>query len=437
MAPRRAADEDDAEDEEEGSPAPPSARRRGRSSTRPPVRRWTDEEEPPPPGRSAVRARRGRADEAPPKDPVYFRARDSVYFEPLVALAVIVVLLVGLFAYTQNWPPMYVVESDSMQHGVNDQVGLINTGDLVLAQKASADQITSYVVGAQTGYTTYGEYGDVILYHPNGNPAGAPIIHRALIFIIYNLDGTYNFTQLQGQPCGNVANPTYSVSLPASACQTQGVPAAASLTLYHVGWRSVEVTVSLSSLGQASGFLTMGDNNFNPQAPNQGNPDQPFLSNLVQPGWIVGVARGMLPWFGAFKLLLEGNSGEVPSQSWAYMGLSLIGILVAAVLLHLLLRAEGYQDIRRKRARESALAAAKESEEDGDDEDGEDSPAHPSWGQRLTRWRHPDEDAGDEEDAQPARRGRTTFGGRPRPEVGRRNSHRHPRSKDDDGDDSL
>lgn len=432
MAPRRPADEDDdADDDEEDVPPP---RRRGRSSARPPVRRWSDEQEPPGEPRSRRKRVRGATDDGPVKDPVYFRARDSVYFEPLVALAVVLVLLVGLFAYTQNFPPMYVVESDSMQHGTNDQVGLINTGDLVLAQKASLDQVTPYVVGAQTGYSTYGEYGDVILYHPNGDPNGAPIIHRALVYILYNSDGTYSFPQLQGQPCGSATNAVYSVSTALDSCQTSGVSPTASLTLYHIGWRSVDVTVSLSSLGRASGFLTMGDNNFDPFASNQGNPDQPFLSNLVQPGWIVGVARGMLPWFGAFKLLLEGNSGEVPSQSWVYMGLTLVGLVVAAILLHLLLRAEGYQDVRRKRAQEAARAAAGKEDDDEEDEAADDGrPAsRSSWGQRLTRWRHPDE-----EDDDPPRKGRTTFGGRPRPEVGRKSPHHHPKPRDRDDDDSL
>ena len=434
MASRRPAVEDD--DEGDEGPPTPAPRRRGRSGVRPPVRRWTDEEEPADDRKPRGKHRRGEGDAPPVKDPVYFRARDSVYFEPLVALAVILVLLVGLFAYTQNWPPMYVVESDSMQHGTNDQVGLINTGDLVLAQKVTLAQITPYVVGAQTGYSTYGEYGDVILYHPNGDLTGAPIIHRALLYISYDsTSGTYGFSELQGQPCGNAPNAVYSVSLAVDACQTQDVSPSSSLTLYHVGWRAVEVTVQLSSMGTGSGFLTMGDNNFNPLAPTQGNPDEPYLSSLVQPGWIVGAARGMLPWFGAFKLLLDGNSGEVPSQSWAYMGLALIALVVGAILLHLLLRAEGYQDVRRKRAREAARLAAAQGSDDEEGEDDERPSPHRSWGQRLSRWRHPDEEDGERAGASSRQKGRTSFGGRPRPEVGRKSAGHHPKARDED--DSL
>lgn len=436
MARRRAVDEDEEEDDDDASPTPPvRSRARGRPRNRPAVRRWSDEEEPAEaPKRGGRRSPRGDA-ETPTKEPVYFRARDSVYFEPLVALAIIVVLLVGLFAYTQNWPPMYVVESDSMQHGTSDQLGLINTGDLVLAQKVSLDQITPYMVGAQTGYSTYGEYGDVILYHANGQSTGAPIIHRALLYIVVTGNQTYSFPQLQGQSCGaTLTDPVYSVSIgPVPSCQTSNVPGSATLTLYHIGWRSVQVIVTLSSLGTTSGFLTMGDNNFVPASPNEGNPDEPFLTDLVQPAWIVGVARGMLPWFGAFKLLIDGDSSEVPSQSWTYLGLTLVGVVVAALLLHLFLRAEGIQDVRRQRARDAERDAQADEEEDDDGDD--DGSRHRSWGQRLRGWRHPDDVPGEAEPTH--RQGRTSFGGRPRPEVGRKAKRNGHAARADDDDESL
>lgn len=425
--PREPADDDD-----EPAVRRSSGRHRGRSGgRRPPVRSWDDEAEGSEAGDHpdpAAGNRRGffhRRDRV--KEPVYFRARDSVFFEPLVALAIIVVLLVALFAYTQNWPPMYVVESDSMQHGSDDHVGLINTGDLVLAQKLGVDQIVPYVVGAQSGYQTYGEYGDVILYHPDGDTSGAPIIHRALVYIQINSDGTASVPELAGQPCGSAANAVYSVTTP-TGCGTDHV--AGGLTLYRVGWQAVTVRVQFADLGSGSGFLTMGDNNFGPGSPPQGDPDQPVLSSLVQPAWIVGAARGMLPWFGAVKLLLEGNSLEVPPQSWQWLGLSLVGLLVAAIAVHFLLRAEGIEDPRRREDERTARS----------DADNDDDPSPRSW------WRRgPRDDANDDEDDDddpPARgshrsgaRGKDVsrrFGGRPRPDIGR--SSRKSRSADDDDD---
>ncbi|MCI4337365.1 MAG: S26 family signal peptidase [Thermoplasmata archaeon] len=431
---RPPADDEGADDEE--SPRAPSTSHHGRTrgAKRDPVRRWSDEQEAPeeePEPRRGRRARDSAVGAPPEKERVYFRARDSAYFEPLVALAVVLVLLVGLFAYTQNWPPMYVVESDSMQHGYSDQVGLINTGDLVLAQKVTQDQLTPYVVAAQSGYTTYGEYGDVILYHPNGDTSGAPIIHRALVFVSV-VGGLYNLPELQGQPCGAASNAVYSVSLTLNSCGTSNIPGSSTLTLFHVGWRSVNVVVPLSALGGSSGFLTMGDNNFNPGDTSQGDPDQPFLSSLVEPAWIVGAARGMLPWFGSVKLLLDGNSAEVPSQSWSYMGLSLVAIIGGAILLHLFLRAEGIQDERRKARDAERRAANPDAEED------DEPPTPHRWRSALRHWRHPDEDrdtgsGGTPPTSPTGGEHRTTFGGRPRPEVGRaerRTKHKPPTDDD-------
>ncbi|MCI4367628.1 MAG: S26 family signal peptidase, partial [Thermoplasmata archaeon] len=163
-------------------------------SRRPTIRRRPSRSPPPHGGVKAWDAPPGSGTEEPPelpeeeadepgKEHVYFRARDSVWFEPLVALMIIVVLLVSLFAYTSNWPPVYVVESQSMQHGYTDQLGLINTGDLVLARQVPTSSIVPYIVGVQTGYSTYGEFGDVILYDPYGHTDVSPIIHRALLYL--------------------------------------------------------------------------------------------------------------------------------------------------------------------------------------------------------------------------------------------------------------
>ncbi len=368
-----------------------------------------------------------------PKKPVYWRARDSLWFEPLVALMIVILLVVGLWAYTQNWPPLYVVESDSMQHGSNDVVGLINTGDLVLAQKIDPNSVTTYVVGAQTGYSTYGEYGDVILYHPNGVTDVTPVIHRAIIFLTYDGAGLWSFPSLDGLTCStnpHPANgqPTYSVTGGTSPCSTSAV--SGTLTLYNIGWEGARVEVPLSSMGSSSGFLTMGDNNLIPGHPPLGEPDQTYgISALVQPGWVLGVARGMIPWFGALKLMLQGQTSMVPSQSWELMGFTVAALLPAALGLHLALR--------RREEREAV------------GEDGEESRG--GWFQGILHPREggDDEAAGStaEPDEGPARNKvrpipkekllthpRAPKGGRPRPKV-RRPANPHGHRRGDDADD--
>jgi len=419
------AEEEDEEEEEEDELEPPP-RRRPRPSPRhararpkrAPVKRWrtSEEEEDEEEGEGPRVAPAG-------KKPVYWRARDSLFFEPLVALAIIVVVLVGLFAYTQNWPPVYVVESDSMQHGPNDHLGLINTGDLVLAQKVSLSGITPYVTGLQTGYSTYGEYGDVILYWPNGQ-GSTPIIHRAILYLDWNPHGFYNATDLQGLPCGTAANAVYSYLPPGGGappnCNTTGLTG--TLELHNIGWSSVNVSVVLSSsiLGAHSGFLTMGDNN--------PGPDQPTLSQLVEPGWIVGVARGMIPWFGSLKLLLEGQSGEVPSQSWEFMGLTVVGIILVAFGVHYALRTEGIETPLRREEDEEARAESQAA--------AEESIARRILA-RLRRRRPEDEEEGEEEEAprrrtRPPTTGHSSHRGRPTPKVRRSERPSKKSSSDDD-----
>jgi signal peptidase len=411
-------DEEDDPDEEESPPPRPRRRARpphgGRLSAEDEAENDEDEV---PPGTPMTRGWFG------PKRPIYWRARDSLWFEPLVALAIVVLLLVGLFAYTQNWPPIYVVESDSMQHGLTDQVGLINTGDLVLAQKIDPNSIVPYVVGMQTGYSTYGEYGDVILYHPFGETGVTPVIHRAIVFLTRNAGNTWSVPELSPLPCSISDHPYYFVTLPSGGGTCSWNDITGTLTLYGIGWQSATVQIPLGSMGSVSGFVTMGDNNYLPGGPgtaSQGEIDQTFgISDLVQTGWIVGVARGMIPWFGSLKLLLEGDSSMVPVQSWGYMGITFAAVILAGLGIHLLLRRRG------------------EGPSTGSEEGG-------SWIARLVHRRKPEDEEGPPEPARVRhrsvskeellRRAKAAKRGRPRPAV-RRTSGRKRGSEETESED--
>lgn len=420
--PRRRSEEDDedAPDADEDEPVrsrSPRSRRRRRGASEP-MRSWeADGEAEPDPEDDTERPLRGSGG----RRPVFFRARDSLYFEPLVALAVVVLLLVGLFAYTQNWPPLYVVESNSMQHGDGDILGLLNTGDIVLAQKIGASSVTTYVAGLASGYSTYGEYGDVVLYQPNGE-AGTPIIHRAIVFIQANSDGTRSIPSLQGLACGNMTNAVYRSATP-GGCGWSHIRG--TLQLFHIGWRSLTVSTDLNGIGSSDGFITLGDNN-------QIDDQDGGLSSLVEPGWIVGVARGMIPWFGAIKLGLEGNAAEVPSASWQWMGLTIIALIAAAFGVHYLFRAEGVEDPRRKEQEAEERAARADADDDEEE-------VHPRW-RGLRGWRSETEPSDAAEEAAPSRkathqregRDRAPHGGRPRPSVRGHGGQRGPEPDSED-----
>jgi signal peptidase I len=365
------------------------------------------------------------------KPPVYWRARDSLWFEPLVALAIIVLLLVAFWAYTQNWPPAYVVESNSMQHGSGDVVGLINAGDIVLAQKVSFGSIVPYVIGMQTHYSTYGEWGDVLLYHPNGNPSATPVIHRAILYLDYDpLSGTYNATDLAGLPCGSEPGAVWATPGTSNECGYRDLGPVDELQLFHVGWRSVNLTIQMGSvaLGAHSGFVTMGDNN---TGFDQAGTSTPDISSLVEPGWIIGVARGMIPWFGSVKLLLDGNAGRVPAASWEFMGLTIAAVLLLAFGLHWSLRPGG--PLRRFRAGEGEAGGRPE-----DDEEVERPPGPARRFLRALRpWGSDEYDPNEEEP--PPRSGpppRTRYVDRAPPRHGRPRPAVRPRSRPRrDGDD--
>ncbi len=311
------------------------------------------------------------------RPPIYWRARDSLFFEPLVALAIIVLLLVSLYAYTSNWPPVYVVESNSMQHGAGDHLGVINAGDIVLAQKASLGSIITYIDAIRTGFSTYGSLGDVLIYEPNGSGAATPIIHRAILYLEYDSsNSTYTAVGLAGLSCGSGGDHVYYSPDTPGGCGTSGLSVIDTLDLYNIGGRTVAIDFSRTSdLGDHSGFLTLGDNNsYADQLPANDGPIP--LSTLVEAGWVVGVARGMIPWFGAVKLLLDGNAGKVPTASWEYLGLTVAGAIFAAAGIHLLLRRR-HEAVRKRRPRE---------ETDEDEEEAEPAPKSKRSSRGVRAW---------------------------------------------------
>jgi len=376
----------------------------------------------------------------PSKRPrIFWRARDSLYFAPLVALMIVILIIVGMYAYTQNWPPVYVVESDSMQHGYSDVLGVINTGDLVLAQKIPNSSIQPYVVAQPAGYTTYGEFGDVLLYYPNGAVV-TPVIHRAIIFLQWVPSlRSYDAYGLAGRPCGSQPGAVYATPGTNDSCATTDL--AGTLDLFHVGWADVNVSIDLQPavLGTHSGFITMGDNNIESGSGTYDQSSGFGLSQLVEPGWVIGVARGMIPWVGALKLWIEGSSttGDIPPQSWQFLGLTFAGVILLAFGLHYALRAEGIEDPRRK---------AEEEEDDEDEpQETEGSAARArSFLRSLRPWAGATEETEDEEEDEPPRNAHRSGHkpalkprvrarrGRPKPKVRRGSKGKRPPTDDED-----
>lgn len=251
-----------------------------------------------------------------------------------VAIAVGCVALVFIltFAYSGNWPPMVVIESGSMEHDNNplypepsySHLGVIDTGDLVIVKKVEKKDIVTYLAGKKTGYKKYGDYGDVIVYYKNGikeyeGKSVTPVIHRAMAWVdvIDKNNGTYYIPEIDTYFNGKIELAEIGLSGGSSIgapCKTQNYPNGDNpKCLKH------------------SGYITKGDSTGNP------HPDQlthvDILGARVQPtdpDWVVGAARGELPWFGLIKLKITqpNNYEQAPPECRTMLWISMFTILV-------------------------------------------------------------------------------------------------------------
>jgi signal peptidase len=260
-----------------------------------------------------------------------------------VAFLIVAVVMAAIFAYTRVWPPMVVVESASIQHSNTlSFVGVVDTGDLVLVQAVSGKtDVMTYLEGRGSGYRTYGDYGDVIIFLRNGRPDETPIIHRAMVYLQCNATdncATYDVPALKDP------NLRRGIDWDTTSGRYLALGAGEELILRGVGFREVTLTLKLDlfrsyAISQNqnspySGYITMGDNNARSSSTgvSAGNDDW-----LVKQDWIIGRARGELPWFGLIKLTIEAEScrgwGDdcAPANSWNALTISLV-LLVAAPL---------------------------------------------------------------------------------------------------------
>lgn len=273
-----------------------------------------------------------------------------------IAFLIVVMIMVSIYLYTQNWPPVVVVESNSMQH--SDDVSIINvidTGDLVFVKKTyGKNDIVSYMEGKRIGHEQYSGYGDVIVYRKNGYDDITPVIHRAIIWLEWNIttNNSFNIPELKHHRLGVDWNVT---SGPRRWYDLRGT-----VQLMNIGHEHVTLSINLGAIITSyaargleynhSGFVTLGDHNgasydqtnLRDQHDAQGNYLGPGNSGLpvepIKPDWVIGKARGELPWFGAIKLYIEdedSNDGKgadgVPENSWTMLYMSLILIFAIPI----------------------------------------------------------------------------------------------------------
>ncbi|MCH2432115.1 MAG: S26 family signal peptidase [Candidatus Poseidoniia archaeon] len=238
-----------------------------------------------------------------------------------IAIGSVLIVFLLTFAYSGNWPPMVVIESGSMEHDNNplyseprySHIGTIDTGDLVIVKQAEKKDIVTYLEGKKTDYKKYGDYGDVIVYYKNGietynGQPVTPVIHRAMAWVevVDKDNGTYYIPEINTTFYGKIQ-------------------------LAEIGLGG---GASIQNL-QNSGYITKGDSTGNP------HPDQLTHYDItgssvqpVDPDWIVGMAKGELPWFGLIKLRVTqpDNYYNAPPECRTMLWISMFVVLAGPVL---------------------------------------------------------------------------------------------------------
>ncbi|MDW5561640.1 MAG: hypothetical protein SA339_00310 [Methanomassiliicoccus sp.] len=257
----------------------------------------------------------------------------------IIAPVVFIIIVGGIFAYSGVWPPMVVIESKSMQHADTSSIGVIDTGDIVVVKSVgSTDDVVTYLEGMVTGHSTYGEPGDVVIYYKAG--MSKPIIHRAICELVYNsTGGGFDIPDLAKVPAS-------MWSVPGEAQEWWNLKD--TVELYGIGYANATVTIDLGAMldymtspgysGEVhGGLVTMGDNNFyiGPNGTVIGKYDQKWISAVKEPikdDWIVGKARGELPWFGLLKLYATGTAPSyTPENSKVNLIMSLALIITIPI----------------------------------------------------------------------------------------------------------
>ena len=242
----------------------------------------------------------------------------------IAVLVVIAALLVGgyggLVMSTGLTSPFSSVMSESMQHDdTRSSIGCIDTGDTVIVALPEKTEIQSYIEGSHSGFSTFGDYGSVVIYEHWSNKN--PVIHRAIVWLDYNpATDTWSAPSLK-----NYEGEWHDSSFDKDCMDLHGTLVFSDITQSHKN-----VSFNLDSLqNKASGFLTLGDNPVTNNSFDQSSPG----SYLVSMDKINSVAIHELPWIASLKILLKNDGDNLEKVPNSIPSLFMALILLVAVLI--------------------------------------------------------------------------------------------------------
>jgi len=228
--------------------------------------------------------------------------------EIIWVVAVVAGIALILYLASGTWPAVVTIESESM-------VPHMNVGDLVFVVGADRyGELQTWETGRDTGYMKFGDYGDVLIYSPNGAQGSLipglgggvhPIIHRAMGA---TEEGTgipvyYYFYMGRSSPSRYLpvtVNDNFWLledgTIVARIENGIIVPDRANITPED-GY--IIISDQLSKNG---GYLTKGDNNVRSDQGSYLSRRELGVIQPVKPEWIVGKALFAIPLLGYIPL---------------------------------------------------------------------------------------------------------------------------------------
>ena len=102
-----------------------------------------------------------------------------------VSIAIVLGAAALVYAVTGAWPPVVAPEGSSMEPSITTGSVLVVSGPSGVVTDASAGHggVVTHEQGKRMGYETFGDYGDVIVYRPEGSHSREPILHRAMFYV--------------------------------------------------------------------------------------------------------------------------------------------------------------------------------------------------------------------------------------------------------------
>ncbi|MEI8331497.1 MAG: S26 family signal peptidase [Methanomicrobiales archaeon] len=237
-------------------------------------------------------------------------------------------IAIALFVICGTWPAVVTIESESM-------VPNMNVGDLVvMVQKDRFGNLQTWDDGVRSGYKKFGDYGDVIIYRPNGatdmwtsigllpfSKAQHPIIHRAMTWIEAGHPVPSYLNIYRGKVSPNGYLPLTVSGETASGFQILSTGARMPAANYTPGTADITMRTpqgnyiltadaivpnsgyvrNTSTVTAHGGYITKGDNN--------NFSDQGYLAfhgtgsvEPVKKEWVVGKALFTVPYVGLLPL---------------------------------------------------------------------------------------------------------------------------------------